>query len=141
MAEKEFSAGGVIIRGSRNEPMVLLIKDSYGHWTWPKGKLKSGESPKDAAIREIWEETGLKDIELIESLGKTEYSCRRQGRQIFKTVHLYLFWQRSGEELKIQHDEIQEGAWFTPDEALDKIEYDGAVELLKKAIAIFLHFV
>lgn len=53
MAEREFSAGGIVMRWERQKPKVLLIKDSYGRWTWPKGNIDKGESSKDAAIREI----------------------------------------------------------------------------------------
>ena len=63
MNKREFSAGGIVVKDNGDVINLLLIKDSYGRWTWPKGKLEKDESPEDAAIREIGEETGLKNIE------------------------------------------------------------------------------
>ena len=39
MADREFSAGGIVIKGKKDDLEVLLIKDGYGRWTWPKGKI------------------------------------------------------------------------------------------------------
>ena len=142
MAEREFSSGGIVMKWERQKPKVLLIKDSYGRWTWPKGNIDKGEKSKDAAMREIGEEVGLKNIELIEKIGKTQYFYRLRGKLIFKIVYLYLFKLKGNERLKILHREIQDGAWFSPEEALEKVEYKGAKELLNKAIKRFLtlHF-
>lgn len=137
MAEREFSSGGIVIKWAGKVPEVLLIKDSYGRWTWPKGKIDKNEASKDAAIREIGEEVGLKDIELIDKIGKTQYFYRLKGRLIFKTVDLYLFRLRGEENLKVLHKEIQDARWFSPEEALSKIEYKGAKDFLKKAIKRF----
>lgn len=137
MAEREFSAGGVVMKWERQKPKVLLIKDAYGRWSWPKGNIDKGEGSKDAAIREIREEVGLKDIELIDKIGTTQYFYRLKDRLIFKTVYLYLFRLNSDEKLKILHKEIQDGAWFRPEEALEMIEYKGAKDFLQKAIKIF----
>lgn len=138
MAEREFSAGGIVMKWERQKPKVLLIKDSYGRWTWPKGHINKNESSKDAAIREIGEEVGLKNIELIDKIGKTRYFYRSRGKLIFKTVYLYLFRLKGNERLKILHEEIQDGAWLRPEEALEKIEYKGARGFLREAIGKFL---
>ncbi|MFC1624529.1 NUDIX hydrolase [Candidatus Omnitrophota bacterium] len=137
MADREFSAGGIVIKLEGEKPKVLLIKDSYGRWTWPKGKIDKGETSSEAAIREIGEETGLKDIELIDKLGETQYFYRLKGRSIFKKVYIYLFLLKKEQDLKILHEEIQDGAWFTPLEALEKVAYKGSKDLLGKAIKIF----
>ncbi len=55
MAEREFSSGGIIIKFRNSKISVLLIKDPYGRWTWPKGKIDKGESSLDAAKREVEE--------------------------------------------------------------------------------------
>ena len=98
---KEFSSGGVIIKKYPAGLKVLLIKDGYGHWTWPKGNIEAGESPQDAAIREIAEEVGLKDIELIDKIADIRYYYRLKGRLIFKMVYLYLFEAMMEEPIKV----------------------------------------
>lgn len=137
MTEKEFSAGGLVIKRQRNCLKVLLIKDGYGRWTWPKGKIEKGESPPEAAIREVGEETGLAAIEIIKDIGKNEYFYRRAGKLIFKTVYIYLFRHNKDEPLKIQTDEIQAGQWLSPEEAIERIDYKDTKQIIKKAVEAF----
>jgi len=134
---RQFSAGGVIIKKEKGQPRVLLIKDSYGHWIWPKGHIEKGETPEDAALREISEETGLKKIQTEERLGKQQYFFTLQGKRIFKTVHIFLVKANAREKLVIQTSEIEKGQWFWASDALKTIEYKGAKEFLKKGIRIF----
>ncbi len=65
MNSKQFSAGGIVIKRS-NGTKVLLIKDRFGKWTWPKGHIEKGETSEDAALREITEETGLRNVSIKE---------------------------------------------------------------------------
>jgi deoxyribose-phosphate aldolase len=137
MQENQFSSGGVVIRGSKEALEVLLIKDIYGRWTWPKGHIEEGESTPDAALREITEETGLKTLEIIDELGKQEYWFTLEEKKIFKTVTIFLVKATLGEDIKIQVEEVQEAGWFSPGEALEKIEYSGSSVLLEKGINIY----
>lgn len=134
--EREISSGGVIIKKYGDNIRILLIKDPFGKWTWPKGKIDKGETALDAAIREIGEETGLNNIEHISRVGQVNYYYRRH-RLIYKTVHLYLFKFFGKETLSIKKDEIDDGKWFSDKEALSIVEYDGAKKLLSKAIKIY----
>ena len=134
---KHFSAGGVIIREEKGKPFVLLIKDSYGHWTWPKGHLEGKETPEEAAVREIAEETGLDNVKIIEKLGEQKYRHVLHGTKIFKTVYIFLVQCFGEGSLKIQTSEIASGEWFSPQDALKTIEYRGSKALLEKGIKIF----
>ena len=134
MAKREFSAGGLVVKRERGRLKLLLIKDGYGKWTWPKGNVKKEESSEDTALREIGEETGLKQLRIIERLGKIDYFYRAPGGLIFKTVYLFLMATKGEEKLQIQTSEIQEAKWFTPGEAMKTVAYSGSKELLKKAI-------
>ena len=135
--EKHFASGGVVVKEDRGDVKVLLIKDGYGHWTWPKGHMEEGETPEDTALREISEETGLKTLKVLEEIGKQEYWYTFESVRIFKTVHIFLVKAKPGEDLKIQKEEISEGEWVKPEEALVRIEYEGSKEILKKAINLF----
>ncbi|MEA3305994.1 MAG: NUDIX domain-containing protein [Candidatus Omnitrophota bacterium] len=137
MVKREFSSGGIVVKLYNSKIRVLLIKDFCGKWTWPKGKVDKGESPLDAAKREVREETGLKNILMIAKAGQTNYFYKRAGKLIYKTVYLYLFKFAGKEALSIQKAEIADGKWFSEEEALLKIGYKGAKELLKKTIRAF----
>ncbi|MDD5634432.1 MAG: NUDIX hydrolase [Candidatus Omnitrophica bacterium] len=135
--EKQFAAGGVVIKRNGKDLRVLLIKDGYGHWTWPKGHIERGETPELAAVREVGEETGLKNCRILQEIGRQEYYFTLGSKRIFKTVHIYLMELTGEDKLIVQTAEIQEAAWFGEKEALDKVEYPGSRELVEKGIRIF----
>ena len=134
--EKEFSSGGIVVRNEGDFFVVLLIKDRFGHWSWPKGHIDKGESTVNAAIREIREETGLKKVTLVKKIGKTQYYHRLKGKLMFKTVFLYLFKTHQA-TFKIQKDEIDDARWFAPAEAIGKVKYKDAKMLLRKVLTSF----
>jgi ADP-ribose pyrophosphatase YjhB (NUDIX family) len=86
------SAGGVVVNV---EGRVLLVSQYGTSWSLPKGHLEEGETPLEAARREIREESGVSRLELVRSLGS--YSRYRLGadggedRSELKTIHLFLF--------------------------------------------------
>lgn len=135
--EREFSSGGIVAKKAGPAFKILLIKDGYGHWTWPKGNIEKGETSQETAIREIGEEVGLKNIRPIEKIDTIRYFYRLKGKLIFKTVYIYLFELKGNEKLKALCSEIADAKWFSPHEALNKIEYKGSREVLKKAIDKF----
>ncbi|MDD5681151.1 MAG: NUDIX hydrolase, partial [Candidatus Omnitrophica bacterium] len=123
--EREISSGGVVIKNTIAGIKILLIRDPYGKWTWPKGKLDKGETALDAAIREIREETGLRDIKEISKVGSTNYFYKRDGKLIYKTVYVYLFKANGEENLVIQKAEIDDGEWVSEEEASSRVSYKG----------------
>lgn len=135
--DKKIGAGGVVVKMEKGAVKVLLIKDSYGHWTWPKGHMEKDETPAETAVREIQEETGLNDLEVIEELGRQEYYFTLRGQRIFKTVHIFLVKAVHGEKITVQKSEIETAEWFDAKDAIEKIEYKGSRELLEKGIGIF----
>ena len=135
--QREFSSGGIIVKLRGSKIRVLLIKDPYGKWTWPKGNVEKGETSLEAAKREVGEETGLKNIETISKISQINYFYTREKRLIYKTVYLFLFKFSGREALSIQKREIDDGRWFSEEGALSRIGYKGAKEFLKKAIKVY----
>ena len=76
---REPTAGGVIFRHNKRDGQVeiLLIQDAKNRWTIPKGHIEEGESAKQTAEREIREETGLKEMRVLQWLGKINFRYRR----------------------------------------------------------------
>lgn len=81
----ETSAGGVILYKSK----VLVVRNRFGNWVFPKGHIEEGESAEAAALREVMEEVGLK-AEISEAIGQTHYQFTSGGKMRNKTVHWYL---------------------------------------------------
>ena len=81
----EVSAGGVVIRKSRNKWQVLLIRDRNDSWTFPKGKIEKDETRKQAAVREIAEEVGLTALRYLAPAKVIHYFYKR-GSLVDKTV-------------------------------------------------------
>jgi 8-oxo-dGTP pyrophosphatase MutT (NUDIX family) len=80
------AAGGMVV----NEQEQYLFIHRRGHWDLPKGKLDEGETIEECALREIREETGLQELEIIKSLLITYHTYHMQGKDILKESYWYL---------------------------------------------------
>ena len=137
--EREFSAGGVVVRVVRGRPMVAAIRPQgkpEGTWALPKGNIDPGEAPAETAIREVREETGI-EARLVEKLGDVKYVyTRRGGVRVFKVVSFFLLRAGRGrigaieERMKI---EVAEARWLPLDEAPALLAYGGEREMAAKA--------
>lgn len=131
----EVSSGGVIIKSNAHRPQVLLLKDTKGEWTFPKGLIDKGEDPLTTAKRECKEEVGITDLSLVSELTTISFWYTRNGEKIHKTVHYFLF-RTNGEEVLIPQKEegITEVKYVPFDQALEIIGYrDTNVGVLEKA--------
>lgn len=128
--ETESSAGTIVFRGS--PPQFLLLKYEAGHWDFPKGKIQEGETPKQAALRELQEETGIQDGNLMPGFKDTiHYFYRREGKTISKTVVFFLAETKTS-AVKISFEHI-DFIWLPYEDALKKLTFDNAKQQLKNA--------
>jgi 8-oxo-dGTP pyrophosphatase MutT (NUDIX family) len=137
--EREFSAGGVLVKVIRGRPMLAAIRPRgkrEGLWALPKGKIDPGERPEETAVREVREETGV-DGTLVEKLGDVKYTyTRRGGERIFKVVSFYLLRAgrgRIGQIEEAMRIEVEEARWLPLDEAPRLLAYGGEREMAAKA--------
>ena len=128
------SAGGIIVN---SEGKIVLIEQHGNSWSFPKGGIEAGETELDAAVREIHEETGLRDIHLVGDLGSyeryslgpdgvaeaTQWGVRRRTLFLFTT-------QATTEDFKPIDDEATQVGYFTIDEALERLTHPKDKEFL-----------
>ena len=152
--EREFSAGGVVLRRMRGRWFLAVIephmerpkksaenpalKAPPGIVALPKGAIDKGEKPEQTALREVNEETGVK-AEIISKLADIKYFyVRNWGNhaRVFKIVSFYLFLYRSGRLGNISHDmriEVHDAYWLPLDEAQKTMSYQGEREVVERA--------
>jgi 8-oxo-dGTP pyrophosphatase MutT (NUDIX family) len=121
------AAGGLVQRvGERGLELVLVHREAYGDWTFPKGKLHAGETEAEAALREVEEETGLR-CRLEDEVGTTSYHDSR-GRP--KTVRYWRMTPIAGE--LAPENEIDDARWATLGEARRALSYERDRDLLAR---------
>ncbi|MGH7504064.1 MAG: NUDIX hydrolase [Longimicrobiales bacterium] len=129
----ETSSGGVVFRRSDNGPLFLLIRDPYQNWGLPKGHIEGDETPEQAALREVAEETGLDALIVVCELPTIDWFFRDRGRLIHKFCHFYLVESAHGDPVP-QHDEgITDCIWRNFERALATVSYANAREVLRVA--------
>ena len=117
----QVSAGGIVVRqrpGSSVE-IILIAAEPFGRWQLPKGLIEPGETPEQAATREVREETGVVGA-LVAPLEVVNYwyVANRHGERarFHKFVHFFLFNYVSGDVTQHDH-EVSEARWVTFAEA------------------------
>lgn len=132
---REPTAGGIVFRRNRKgEVEILLIQDHKDRWTIPKGHIEEGESAQAAARREIGEEAGLHDVDVIGWLGKIHFRYRRIDKLVLISQQVYLM-RVNTDGNEIQKEDWMNGIkWFPFSEALDLIEYEDIGKLMLLAM-------
>jgi 8-oxo-dGTP pyrophosphatase MutT (NUDIX family) len=135
---REFSAGGVVVRGDEMIAIVPTRRAADGSrvLALPKGHVDPGETPLEAAQREVREETGVQ-AEPVCELGESRYAYRRDGRTIGKSVVFFLFEYASGDTAD-HDDEVEEVRWLSLADATGALTYSGEREMVELAVA-YLH--
>lgn len=134
--ELQVSAGGVVYRKKAAGVDVALIKvGPIIRWQLPKGLVDEGETPEEAAVREVREETGL-EAKIEAPLEKIEYwyvsGAKIRKVRYHKFVHFYLMQYRSGKT--DEHDkEVLEARWVPIVDAIRMLSFKSERELVKKA--------
>src|SRR5277367_2926594 len=111
------AAGGIVLRQTR-PPLIAVVRLRKGEWVLPKGKLDDGETPRDAAMREVWEETGH-DVSVHEFLGTLAYDLG--GRS--KIVH-YWRMETNGRPTRDLMNDVREVDWLPLEAAVERLSRD-----------------
>ena len=131
------AAGGVLWREATTDmadsavEVAIIHRPRYGDWTLPKGKLATGESEVDGAIREVLEETGHR-IRLGRALGETRY-FKEQGGFLRPKVVRWWAMEASGGGFT-PNREVDELRWVTLAEAHEALTRETDRELLERFV-------
>ena len=126
------AAGGVVVRerGDGGREVAIVHRPKYDDWSLPKGKLDEGEEWRDAALREVAEETGLR-CEAVTELAPSTYLDRKGRRK-----HVRWWLMRPLEGRFEPNDEVDELRWVPVERAAGLLEYEHDRELLAAAASV-----
>jgi len=132
--EREFSCGGVVVRGADCIVIVPTRRAAGGTQVLalPKGHPENGESAADAAVREVREEAGV-EATVREKLGDVRYWYQRDGMRIAKTVTFFLLDYISGEPDDHDH-EVEHARWLGLEQAAHELSYKGERDMAARAL-------
>jgi 8-oxo-dGTP pyrophosphatase MutT (NUDIX family) len=132
--DREFSAGGVVVRGEELVAIVPTRRAADGSrvLALPKGHVDPGETRIGAAEREVREETGIV-AEPVCELGESRYWYRRDGRTIGKSVTFFLFSYVEG-DTDDHDDEVEEVRWIELEEAQATLSHTAEREMVRLAL-------
>ncbi|MCL5266448.1 MAG: NUDIX hydrolase [Chloroflexi bacterium] len=125
----EVSAGGVLL----DDGDIFLLHKPNGEWVMPKGHLESGETPEQAAVREVLEETGL-TARIVAKVGETRYQFRVQpsGQVKRKRVHWFLM-KVDNRKLDVEPT-FEEGVFLPVEDALKTLTFENDKDIARKAV-------
>lgn len=138
--EREFSAGGVVVRATADGPQCVVIVPSRPAASGakvlalPKGHPDGDESAVEAALREVREETGV-EAHLVERLGDVRYWYQRDGRRIVKVVAFFLLEHDAGDPERHVDHEIDAARWMPLEQAARELTHAGEREIATLALS------
>ena len=137
--QREFSAGGVLVRRLRGRWMMAAIRPGgrpVGLWALPKGRIDAGERAEQTALREVSEETGAHGRSLGK-LGDVRYVFTWEGERVFKIVSFFLIRYEGGRLGAVPEEfrhEVADVRWLPLAEAPKLLAYGGERDMAKKAL-------
>ena len=129
---KEEVSSGIILFNDNEDRKFLLLNYPSKHWDFVKGKMEEGETPHETVLRETNEETGITDVEFLEGFKEEiEYYFRADNQDIHKKVIFFLGKTKTS-DIILSHEHL-DFVWLDYDNALNRITYKNAKDLLKKS--------
>jgi 8-oxo-dGTP pyrophosphatase MutT (NUDIX family) len=115
------AAGGVVVSNNR---VLILHRSQANDIRLPKGEIERGESAQEAALREVIEETGYADIEIIQDLGEQTVSFEYQNEYVHRDEHYFLMHLRSLQQIERSAKDLHLiPVWTSWDDALNALSF------------------
>ena len=136
------SAGAIILHEVKGKLKIALAQHARAtkSWVLPKGHVEAGETIEQAALREIYEETGLDNVQLIKHLGTImRESTKSNGDVEQKTIHLFLAYAPTNSRPQTPSDSRFIGvSWFSPQEAMALLPYESERVFFREHLGLLL---
>ena len=126
------SCGGVVIFRGKILLLYKNYKNKYEGWVLPKGTVEAGEEYKDTAMREVYEETGVK-APLMKYIGKSQYSFTVPEDVVEKTVHWYLMMADSYYSKPQREEYFVDSGYYKYHEAYHLLKFPNEKQMLERA--------
>ncbi|EKE19118.1 MAG: hypothetical protein ACD_9C00128G0001 [uncultured bacterium] len=143
----EKSVGGVIYRENKGKPLFLLVQYRSWQWDFPKGHVEEGETEEQTLRREVFEETGISDLEILPNFrssvryfyvakGNEKKERRDQGRgiYIFKNA-VYFAVKTTEEDVKIDF-ENKDFVWLSYEDTYKKLKNSGSKKVIQEVMEV-----
>jgi 8-oxo-dGTP pyrophosphatase MutT (NUDIX family) len=125
------AGGGLVVRAGQSGVDLLLIF-RRGVWDLPKGKIDAGESIEAGSVREVREEVGIDDVEVLSYAGTTRHGYERAGRYDVKDTHWYFMRTKADVFTPQREEQIERVEWKPWDEASGLLAFDTLRELVER---------
>src|SRR3989344_3844624 len=139
--KQDFTFGGIIFTEKKNFRKVLLVKRfQFESWDLPKGHKEGDETDKEAALREVTEETGYRNIKLTGDVVTVSHEMENDGEKVMKNITFFLGLHEGKEkpQQRLEKDEIEKGGaevkWVRLEEVFKFVTFAPYVSALEQAI-------
>ncbi len=130
-----YTAAGGVVADATGEQVLVLVRPDRDEVRLPKGHIEGAESPADAALREVQEESGYGDLEIRADLGEQLVTFLHKNRIIRRIEHYYLM--RAPSLTRIEQPEVDEdqffAVWIPWDQAYEHLTYEAEREWIRRA--------
>ena len=128
------SCGGVVIFRGKILLLYKNIRNKYEGWVLPKGTIEPGETFEETALREVREESGAK-AEIVQYVGKSQYTFSTAREEIVKSVHWYLMMADSYYSKPQREEYFMDSGFYKYHEAYHLLKFSNEKQILEKAYA------
>lgn len=130
---EEVGAGGVVVFGNT----ILLLKKFNGDWVLPKGRVKENENISTTALREVYEESGVR-AEIIKYIGNVNYRYKsiKENKLVYKTVHWYLMKTDSIKSNPQKKEGFVEARFVHIDKVASIVKYKDEKKIIDRALKL-----
>lgn len=135
----EHSAGAVVFTIVDDNIKYVIIRSRQGYFGFPKGHIERGEDEREAALREVFEEVGLR-VELLDGFRVEDEHPIPSKRNVMKNI-VYFAAQYSEQEIKYQRKELLGAQLMTFDQAMNSFQFEGSKRILTQANEFIINYV